>query len=166
MTNASNETLIDLIYAEARHLDEQRWEEWLDLYLPDAVFWVPAWKDDHVPTSDPSREVSLIYACGRNRLEERVKRATGTKSLASQPLPRTMHCITNPLVARDDSTDAWIVRSYCVTHVYDLRTEALRTSAARYEHTLLMRNGLPRIARKKALLINDKVPTVLDFYCI
>lgn len=166
MTNVSNASLIDLLYTEARHLDEQRWDEWLSLYEPDAVFWVPAWKSDHEPTGDPSSEVSLIYAAGRQRLEERVKRATGTKSLASQPLPRTMHCITNPVVAPSDDANSWRVLSYCVTQIYDLRTETLRTAASRCEHTLVVRDGTPRIARKKALLINDKVPTVLDFYCI
>lgn len=166
MTESPNTTLIELLHTEALYLDEQRWQEWLSLYEPDAVYWVPAWKDDHLPTNDPSSEISLIYAAGRHRLEERVKRATGTKSLASQPLPRTMHCISNPIVSAGASGDAWLVRSYCVTHIYDLRTETLRSAASRCEHTLVMRDGQPRIARKKALLLNDKVPTVLDFYCI
>ncbi|VCU71851.1 2-halobenzoate 1,2-dioxygenase small subunit [Pigmentiphaga humi] len=166
MTETTNTSLIELLYTEARCLDEQRWQEWLSLYEPDAVFWVPAWKDDHVATDDPSCEISLIYAAGRQRLEERVKRATGTKSLASQPLPRTLRCISNPMVVPADADGAWLVRSYCVTQIYDLRTELLRTAACRCEHTLVMRDGSPRIARKKAVLINDKVPTVLDFYCI
>ncbi|MDX3906762.1 MAG: aromatic-ring-hydroxylating dioxygenase subunit beta [Pigmentiphaga sp.] len=166
MTETLNPLLIELLHTEARYLDEQRWQDWLALYEPDAVYWVPAWKADHRPTDDPATEISLIYAAGRHRLEERVKRATGTKSLASQPLPRTLHCISNATVEAGADSSTWLVRSYCVTHIYDLRTEALRTTACRCEHTLVVRDGTPRIARKKALLINDKVPTVLDFYCL
>ena len=31
-----------VLYEEARALDEQRFEDWLALYAPDAVYWIPA----------------------------------------------------------------------------------------------------------------------------
>ena len=32
----------DILFREARLLDAQRWDEWLEMYCEDAVFWVPA----------------------------------------------------------------------------------------------------------------------------
>ncbi len=48
---------VALIGLEARFLDERRFEEWLDLYTEDAVYWVPAVADQ----TDPDNHVSLFY---------------------------------------------------------------------------------------------------------
>jgi 3-phenylpropionate/cinnamic acid dioxygenase small subunit len=177
MTELSTDAAAAFVYAEALCLDEQRWQDWLALYADDAVYWIPSWKDDHVTTEDPATEVSFMYAAGRGRLEERVKRASGTKSIASMPLPRTLHCISNVIVtpavdapeagaATGESASRWRVQSNCVTQIYDLRRDGLKAMACRYEHLLAEVDGALRIARKKIVLINDNVPTVLDFYCV
>lgn len=178
-TELSTEAAAAFVYAEALCLDEQRWQDWLALYADDAVYWIPSWKDDHVTTEDPATEVSFMHAAGRGRLEERVKRASGTKSVASMPLPRTLHCISNVIVSpfadTADTADApgtaasparWRVQSNCVTQIYDLRNDGLKVMACRYDHLLTEVDGALRIARKKIVLINDNVPTVLDFYCV
>lgn len=175
-TELSTEAAAAFVYAEALCLDEQRWQDWLAMYADDAVYWVPSWKDDHLTTQDPATEVSFMHAAGRTRLEERVKRASGTKSIASMPLPRTLHCISNVMVSsRADRAEMgaapsrpaqWRVRSNCVTQIYDLRNDGLKAMACRYDHLLTEVDGALRIARKKIVLINDNVPTVLDFYCV
>ena len=40
----------ELLYREALLLDRGEWDEWLDLYLPDALFWMPSWRDETSPT--------------------------------------------------------------------------------------------------------------------
>ena len=45
------------LYREARLLDTQRFEEWLDLFAEDACYWVPAGHDD----IDPTVHVSIIH---------------------------------------------------------------------------------------------------------
>jgi len=50
-----------LLYREALLLDRGDWDEWLQLFTDDAVFWMPAWRDELTPTADPDRELSLIY---------------------------------------------------------------------------------------------------------
>ena len=54
-----------LLYREARCLDERRWEDWLNLYREDAIFWAPTWKDEETAAEDPFTELSLIYANSR-----------------------------------------------------------------------------------------------------
>ncbi len=95
--NDATETAADLLYREALALDERRWDDWLALYDEAAEFWVPAWKSEDQPTDDPSSEVSLVYAARRSELEDRVWRVRSGQSIASSPLPRTAHIVTNVL---------------------------------------------------------------------
>lgn len=168
MTDPISTALTELVYTEALCLDEQRWDDWLALYRDDAVFWIPSWKAEHQPTEDPATEVSFMYISGRQRLRERVRRVTGGKSIASMPLPRTLHCISNPLPQRDTQSpdQTWRIRSNCTTQIYDPWSATLKMMACRYEHTIAKESENLRIASKKIILINDKVPTVLDFYCV
>ena len=56
---------IELVHREARLLDEQRWVEWLALYLEDCEYWMPAWKADGTLTANPRTELSHIYYASR-----------------------------------------------------------------------------------------------------
>src|SRR3546814_2508739 len=76
---------------EAAALDAKDWDSWIDLYHPDAEYWVPAWDDSGRLTEDPRREISLIYYPTRAGLEDRVYRIRTGRSSASSPAPRTSH---------------------------------------------------------------------------
>ena len=72
------------LFAEARLLDERRFEEWESLFTDDAVYWVPI-----DPGRDPSHAVAIIYD-DRKRLHERVYRLTQTPVLDQNPASRTI----------------------------------------------------------------------------
>lgn len=155
----------EFLYQEALYLDRGDWDAWLALYDPDAVFWVPAWIDETTPTSDPESELSLIYYQGRRNLEDRVWRARSGLSLASTPLPRVVHAVTNVMIEHADAVQAKVSSSFTV-HRYDPRAERDHVFFGRYSHMLKVMDGELRIAKKKILLLNDVIPTVLDFYSI
>lgn len=155
----------EFLYREALWLDRGEWDAWLDLYLPDAVFWMPAWRDETTPTSDPDAELSLIYYRGRRNLEDRVWRVRSGLSIASTPLPRVVHAVTNVLIENATETAASISSSFTV-HLHDRRRERSHVFFGRYEHRLEQVEGAWRIAAKKILLLNDVIPTVVDFYSI
>ena len=155
----------DLLYHEAALLDECCWDEWLALYTEDAVFWMPAWRDEETPASDPGSELSLIYYDGRNGLEDRVFRARSGQSVASRPRPRCMHCISNVRVIDGAPGTAEIASNFTV-FLHDVRADRTHQFFGRYQHTLRHEAGQWRIARKKILLLNDTIPTVVDFYAI
>ena len=46
------EAVRDFLYREARYLDDRQWDEWLELYAPDATFWMPSWDDNDELTED------------------------------------------------------------------------------------------------------------------
>jgi 3-phenylpropionate/cinnamic acid dioxygenase small subunit len=155
----------ELLYREAHCLDARRWDDWLALYCEDAVFWIPAWKGEHELTDAPDTEVSLVYAQARAGLEDRVWRVRSGLSAASALLPRTSHAVSNVLVeTQADGTVAALSSFTC--HVFDLRRGDQHVFFGRYEHALRQVGGAWRIARKKVVLMNDRIPTMIDFYSV
>ena len=153
-----------VLFEEARALDEQRFDDWLALYAEDAVFWVPAWTDEGRPTQDPETELSLIH-CTRAQLAERVGRVEGGRSLASTPLPRTAHVISNVL-AEDAGPGRILVRSLALTHAFNIKRRETSLAYALVEHELVGHGADWRIARKKIQLQNDYIATMMDFYTV
>lgn len=155
----------ELLTREALLLDRGAYQEWLDLYAPDCVFWMPAWRDDGTQTQDPDRELSLIYYRGRRNLEDRVKRIQSGLSVASNVMPRVSHMIGNVLVEASDGQRARIASVFTV-HVHDVRTSRAHVFFGRYEHELVFVEGRWMIAGKVIRLMNDVIPTLLDIYSI
>lgn len=161
-----------LVYREAHYLDNQNWDEWLAMFLEDCEYWVPAWKSEHQPTVDPKRELSLIYYSSRSGLEDRVWRVRSGKSVASTPMPRTHHVITNVLLDESaalpgtTSPESLRVLSNWTVHQYRTKYRTTDVLYGRYEHEFAKRDGEWRIARKKVILLNDTMPAALDYYSL
>lgn len=151
----------ELLFREALLIDTQRYDEWLAMFTPDIEFWMPAWRSETETTTDPDRELSLIYYKGRRNLEDRVMRLTSGLSTASTPPPRVVHAISNVLVtAAGDDTAA--VSAVFTCNRFDARMNRAECFFGRYEYRLRREGGEWRIAAKKITLLNDVIPTVVD----
>lgn len=159
-------TGINLLSCEARYIDERRWDDWLGLYLEDAVFWAPAWRDDDTLTEDVDREISLFYFESRGGLEDRVWRIRSGQSPALTPMPRTTHHVTNTVL--DDGAEArdMTLHSAWSCHVYSLRDKSQHVFFGRYRHDLICVDNAWRIRRKKITLMNDYIPGMIDVFCV
>ena len=153
------------LYREAFLLDRFDFDPWLDLYAADCLFWMRAWRDDGVQTSDPERELSLIYYSGRRNLEDRIKRIRSGFSVASAVMPRVAHMIGNVLVEPAGDLAVRLDSSFIV-NVYDVRSNRTHAYFGHYEHELRFEGGDWKISRKVIRLMNDVVPTMLDVYGI
>jgi benzoate/toluate 1,2-dioxygenase beta subunit len=154
-----------LLTLEGMLLDERDWDAWLALYEEDAEFWMPAWKSESEPTTDPLKELSLIYYAGRAGLEDRVQRIRSGRSVASTPLRRTAHMVGNVLLA-GESSGVLSVKSSFNVHVYDTRQKTQHVFFGRTTHGLVRREAGLRIRSKKVILANDCIPSMLDVYCV
>ncbi len=95
-----------LLEREARLLDELRFDEWLALYTPECIYWVPA-----TPAGgDPRREVAISFD-DRRRLEDRIYRLRTGYAWSQAPKSRTVRMISNVEVFADPDTTARMVRS-------------------------------------------------------
>jgi len=145
---------------ESLLLDGKLWDEWLDLYTPDCVYWIPAWKTDGQLVTDPMRELSLIYYPNRIGLEGRVFRLRTGKASSALAAPRTSHVAQVTDVEEKEGRlhvkTNWNVSSFA---------EGLVTNHFGYAHYILQRSdGTWRVKSKTTVIANDVIHEVLDFY--
>jgi 3-phenylpropionate/cinnamic acid dioxygenase small subunit len=165
MTGLGQAEAAAFLYREALLLDRGDFSAWLDLYGPDCLFWMPAWRDDGIQTEDPERELSLIFYRGRRNLEDRIQRIRSNLSVASRVMPRVSHMIGNVLAEAVDDGTMHLDSSFIV-NIQDVRTHRSHAYFGRYEHELRLENGTWKISRKVIRLMNDVIPTMLDIYSV
>jgi benzoate/toluate 1,2-dioxygenase subunit beta len=153
--------IYDLLAREALYLDRKQWDDWLALFTEDCTYWVPAWRDEETPTQNPDSELSLIWYKGRHNLEDRVWRLRSGLSVASIPLMRTSHQVTNILI--ENNTD---VSASFSCHVHNVKRRTDHVFFGRYSYQLHRDGSKLRIFSKTILLMNDNIPTVADFYML
>ncbi|MSQ72469.1 MAG: benzene 1,2-dioxygenase [Betaproteobacteria bacterium] len=156
----------DVLEREACCLDEQRWDDWLALYAEDCEYWVPTWLTEETLTSDPQAQLSHIYYANRAGLEDRLVRIRSGRSPASFPLRRTAHLLAN--VRLDGVADERTIpmRSTWTSHVFDPRHKKSYLFFGRAHYLLEQRGGDWKIAKKKTIIQNDYLPSMVDIYCI
>ena len=151
----------ELIYREARFLDEKKWHEWLALYTEEAVFWMPSWTGEYETTSDPELELNLVYLKGRGHLEDRVFRLESEDSFASVPMARTTHVVGGVMVDQSDEAEI-VARASWMVHSYGLHGPLTR--GGWYEYRLRRVGDSLLIARKRITMIDDKLVGPVDFF--
>lgn len=110
-----------LLEREARLLDQMRYEEWLKLYAPECVYWVPATPN----AGDPRREVAVMFD-DRRRLEDRVFRLRTGFAWSQAPASRTVRLIANVEVFATDNEAVRMVRSnFLITEFWGDETRIL-----------------------------------------
>lgn len=149
------------LYREARLLDDERWDDWLACYAPNASFWMPSWDDDDRLTEDPQSEISLIYYANRQGLEDRVFRIKTERSSATMPDTRTSHNISNVEIIEQDGSKV-TVRFNWNTLSYRYKKSYSYFGMSRYE--IDFSSEQPQILSKYVVLKNDYINQVIDIY--
>ncbi|WP_313706904.1 benzoate 1,2-dioxygenase small subunit [Massilia sp.] len=155
------------LYREARLLDDEAWDEWLECYDPEAQFWMPSWDDDGQLVSDPQREISLIYYPTRQGLEDRVFRIKTERSSATVPDTRTSHNIANIEIEKQEGGVVTVrFNWHTLSHRY--KTDFSYFGMSRYviDFNGESGDGRPRILDKYVVLKNDYIHQVIDVYHI
>lgn len=135
----------DLLYLEARLLDEWRLDEWLELYTDDARYIVPA---TDAPDGDPDRDLVLIDD-DRGRMQSRVERLNSRRAHREYPHSNTRHMVTNvELVSRRDN----LLDVYAAFTVFRFRGDRSVYYVGRYLIVLTTVDGVLRIRSKRVEL--------------
>ena len=136
------------LYHEARLLDTQQYEEWLQLFTPDATYWVPLEQNQ----KDPIGTSSIIHD-DRTLLELRVKQFRHPRAHARLPLARTVHQIGNVIDLGEANGE---LRIGSTLTVVEFRNEKQRVYGALVEHRLRPEGATFRIAHKRVDLVNSE----------
>ena len=95
-----------LLEREARLLDALVFDEWLNMYAPECIYWVPATPEG----GDPRREVAISFD-DRRRLEDRIYRLRTGYAWSQAPKSRTVRMISNVEVFATERSSTRMVRS-------------------------------------------------------
>jgi 3-phenylpropionate/cinnamic acid dioxygenase small subunit len=95
-----------LLEREARLLDQLRYDDWLAMYAPECVYWVPSTPK----AGDPRREIAIMFD-DRRRLEDRVYRLRTGFAWSQAPASRTVRLTTNVEVFSTASDNVRMLRS-------------------------------------------------------
>ena len=137
------------LYKEARLLDTQKFEEWLDLFTEDACYWVPAGRDD----IDPTTHVSIIHD-DKTAMARRVKRLRSGHAYAQDPASRVHRIVSNvELGASDEASGGLEVNSMML--LVELARHRQTIHSARCEFSLTRQPEGWRIRRKKINLLRN-----------
>lgn len=94
------------LFREARLLDTQNFDGWLDLWTENGMYWVPHKPDQ----SNPRDHISLFWEDTTLR-EVRVRRITNPRNWSQQPKTRTARVISNVMIGGSDCDGRLIVHS-------------------------------------------------------
>ena len=148
MTHITDRELIDFVVAEARMLDELRFNEWLDLFTDDGIYWMPAeWgQTDHKLVGSLMYEDKLL-------LTVRVERLKGNRTFSQKPKSRCHHVLQAPVVdARNDASGEY--QLYTPFHYVETRLDDATWFAGWARHTLVLEDGKLKIRLKRVDLVN------------
>ena len=155
MPTLSRHDAEDLLYEEARLLDERRYDDWMAMLTGDAVYWLPL----NGSGGDPNREISIIHD-DFAQLRDRIGRLATGVAHAQSPPSRTARLISNVEASQAAENNATIHSAFVL---YELRRGKQLIYAGRCEHRLRF-DGRWKIAFKKAVLVNnDEVIDNLTF---
>lgn len=145
---AQREKVKQFLFHEARLLDEGRFEEWLDLFTPDALYWLPAGNGD----VDPAEHVSIVYDT-RREMNARVARLRSGHAHAQDPASRMNRLISNVEVEQDD--DHGDIVAHCVMALFVLSRHQSVIHSARCRFVLRPQDSGWKITQKKVVLLRS-----------
>jgi 3-phenylpropionate/cinnamic acid dioxygenase small subunit len=149
MAAPSNDDLIEFVVREARLIDQQRFEEWLDLFADDGRYWMPLeWEQ-----TDPRLATSLMYE-DKLLLQIRIERLKGNRTFSQKPRSRCHHVLQVPQVEKRDEPGNEYV-TWTAMHYVESRLDEQDLYAAWATHTLAVINGALKIKLKRVDLVNS-----------
>ena len=145
-------TVTQFLYHEARLLDLLHYEQWLDLFVDEGVYWIPASRGQ----TDPLNVPSIVYE-NKALLTMRVRRLADDRTYQSAPRPYTTHLVGNVIVAPTSGNE---ITAQSALMVNEFRDEQRRLFSGLCTHILRNTpNGLKIVSKRIDLLDCDSVHT-------
>ncbi|MEO5845564.1 MAG: aromatic-ring-hydroxylating dioxygenase subunit beta [Caldimonas sp.] len=149
-TAPTERELIDFVVLEARLLDDKRYDEWLDLWTDDGIYWVPLTPEqaDGIHHNSHLHEDKLLR-------ELRVERLKSPRAYSQQPPSRALHVLQAPTVeARDDSAQRFVLRT--PFHYTEAQGDEVQSFVGTAFHHLVRDRAALRLRLKRVDLLNGE----------
>jgi len=146
---SNHDEVIRFVVREARLIDEQRFDEWYELFTDDAYYWVPVAPGQ----TDPLSHNSIAYE-DKLLLQLRIERLRSPLAYSQKPASRCLHVLQTPEVEKSDAD-----KGEYLTRTAFIYTESKGDDSQRYAatawHTLVWKEGRLRIRLKRVDLLNS-----------
>jgi 3-phenylpropionate/cinnamic acid dioxygenase small subunit len=153
------EEIRGLLHREARALDQGRYADWLALYAPECLYWVPGSPGN----ADPRREITMSFD-DRRRIEDRIYRLQTGYAWSNVPQARTSRLIGTVEAFSTADPAVCMVRSAFVITEFQVG-HPVRMLSGWYGHRLCQGAGGWAILVKQVNLIdcdqNMRYPSVI-----
>lgn len=138
------------LYRQSELLDGKLWQDYIDLFTDDGVYWMPVTPDQTDWQGEPS-----IFAEDKAMMEVRMGRVTHPTAWSQAPMWATSHVIGNVVIEAQPAGE-WIVRSRF--HMMELRRDTVRHFGGTYRHTLVRHDGELKIKLQRVDMFNAQAP--------
>ena len=136
------------LYRQAALLDARRWQDWIDLFADDGVYWMPAAPEQTDWLGEPS-----IFAEDKLLMEVRMGRLQHPNAWSQAAMWGTNHLVGNVIV---ESAQGDTVHVYSRFQVMELRRDAVRHFGGSCRHTLVRTADGLRVKLQRVDLMNGQ----------
>lgn len=126
---ATHHEVEQFLYRQAECLDSKRWQDWINLFAADGIYWMPP--DATYKTWDGQ---PAIFAEDKNLMTVRMLRVLHPDAWSQRPLWETNHVVSNVSLQKISKNGDVEVRSRF--HMMELRRDDVRHFAGSYSHKL------------------------------
>ena len=144
--------LVNFVIREARMLDEQEYDTWLDLFAEDGIYWMPL----EVGQTEEKLTTSLMYE-DQLLLRTRVQRLSGKRTFSQKPKSRCQHLLQTPIVDKMDTPNN-DYQVFTPFHYVEVRNDEKELYAGWMKHSLAIENEKLKINLKRVDLVNCDAP--------
>jgi 3-phenylpropionate/cinnamic acid dioxygenase small subunit len=116
------------LYRQAGLLDTKQWQDWIDLFADDGIYWMPP--DASYKTWDGQ---PAIFAEDKNLMNVRMGRVLHPDAWSQRPLWGTNHVVSNVILGKISADEVEVTSRF---HMMELRRDDVRHFAGSYLHKL------------------------------
>jgi 3-phenylpropionate/cinnamic acid dioxygenase small subunit len=144
--NGLQQDVEQFLYHQADLLDSKRWQDYIDLFTDDGVYWVPA---------DPAHKtwegMPAIFAEDKNLMTVRMKRVLHPDAWSQRPNWGTNHVVSNVVIQKENKNGIEVRSRF---HMMELRRDDVRHFAGSYFHKLKKSKGGYKIELQRVDMTN------------
>lgn len=135
-----------LLAQQAAMLDARRWNQWMDLFTEDGVYWMPATPEQTDWTSQPS-----IFAEDKLLMEVRATRLLHPNAWSQAAHWATQHLLGTTLVEQSQADSVW---TWTPFQMMEVRRDRVRHFGGSYRHHLVRQAGGWKIQLQRVDMFN------------
>ena len=137
---------IDLVYREARLIDEKRFDDWYELFTDDSLYWMPLMRDQ-----PPGEAHTSLFYEDKLLLKVRIERLRHPNAFSQQQPSYCQHVLQQPAVIEPGEQEC-VLRTPFLYVEAQLDQQIILAGVA--FHHLRNRDGGWKIRMKKIELLN------------